>query len=108
MRVEQLHYLAFGIALASIVWLIASLLPSRLARLHLRAPFVALGLGFIVVPGHGELIAAPILATPASPNQPQLLVLGGMFFLFWWAVVLTGALLASRILRAKRRKWRVA
>lgn len=59
--------------------------------------FVALGLGFVVVPGHGELIAAPILATLTPPIRPQLLVLGGAFFLFWWAATLAFVKILDRI-----------
>jgi hypothetical protein len=53
--------------------------------LHLRAIFFALGLGFIFVPGHGEFIAAPILAALSPPLRPQLLALGGIYLVIWWA-----------------------
>jgi len=88
LRVEQLHFLAFGAILALAVWVGTRAVSSVPVRLHLRMAFLALGLGFVVVPGHGELIAAPILATLIPPIRPQLLVLGGVFFLFWWTAAL--------------------
>ena len=72
-------------------------------RLHLRASFLALGLGFVVIPGHGELIAAPILATLTPPFRPHLLVLGGMFFLFWWAATLAAIKILGRTARTTSR-----
>jgi hypothetical protein len=101
--VEQLHYFVLGALLAIAVWAITRAISSASTRLHSRASFLALGLGFIVVPGHGELIAAPVLATLAPPFRPQLLVLGGMFFLFWWAVTLVVIKLVSRTARASSR-----
>ena len=103
MRVEQLHYVAFGAVLALVVWAITRSISSRRIRLHLRIMFLALGLGFIIIPGHGEFIAAPILASLTPPLRPQLLALGGIFFLFWWAAALVAVMLLGRIGRAKSR-----
>ena len=78
------------------MWASSRAISSVSVRLHLRAAFLALGLGFVVVPGHGEFIAAPILATLTPPIRPELLVLGGMFFLFWWAATLGAIKVLSR------------
>ena len=88
MRVEQLHFFVFGALLAALAWAITRNISSWPIRLHLRAIFLALGLGFIVIPGHGEFIAAPILAMFTPPLRSQLLALGGIFFLIWWAAAL--------------------
>lgn len=99
MRVEQLHYLAFGAILALAVWVGTRAVSSAPVRLHLRMAFLAFGLGFVVFPGHGELVAAPILATLTPPIRPQLLVLGGVFLLFWWAATLAVVQLCGRTAR---------
>ena len=88
MRVEQLHYLAFGAILALAVWVPTRAISSVPLRFRLRLAFLAMGLGFIVVPGDGEFVVAPILATFTPPFRPQLLLAGGVFFLFWWAAIL--------------------
>lgn len=85
MRVEQLHYFLLGASLSVLVWLITRRVSVMAIRQHLRAVFCALGLGFIVVPGHGEFIAAPLLAVLRPPLRPNLLALGGIFLLIWWA-----------------------
>jgi hypothetical protein len=103
MRVEQLHYLGFGAILALVVWACTRAISSAPIRIHLRTAFLALGFGFIVVPGHGELIVAPILASLTPPFRPQLLVLGGIFFLFWWAATLAIIKLIGRAARATTR-----
>ena len=46
--------------------------------------FLAIGFGAIIVPGHGEWIAAPILAALTPPLRSHLLILGGVFLLVWW------------------------
>lgn len=88
MRIEHIHYFVPGAMLALAVWVGVRAISSRPARFHLRVAFLAMGLGFIVVPGHGEVVAAPILATVAPPLRPRLLMLGAGFFLFWWAATL--------------------
>ena len=86
MRVEQLQFFTYGALLVVLFWILTWAISSTLLRLHLRAPFVALGLGFIFIPGHGEFIVIPLLAMFKPPLHDELLVIGGMFFLIWWAV----------------------
>ena len=85
MRIEQIHLFFYGALLFACVWGITLAISSARVKLHLRAIFLALGLGFIIVPGHGEFITAPILATFTQPLRSHLIILGGVFFLIWWA-----------------------
>lgn len=85
MRIEQIHLFFYGALLFACVWGITLAISSARVKLHLRAIFLALGLGFIIVPGHGEFITAPILATFTLPLRSHLIILGGVFFLIWWA-----------------------
>ncbi len=87
MRIEQIHFFFYGALLFAGVWSITLAIPSTRLRLHLRAFFLALSLGFIVVPGHGEFIMAPILAALKPPLRTHLLILGGIYLSIWWAVV---------------------
>lgn len=86
MRIEQIHFFLYGALLFAGIWSITLAVPCARLKLHLRAFFLALGLGFVVVPGHGEFIMAPILAALKPPLRTHLLVLGGIYFLIWWAV----------------------
>jgi hypothetical protein len=95
MRAEAIEFFTYGALLAVIVLAVTWPISSSLLRLHLRAPFVALGLGFILVPGHGEFIAVPLLAMFKPPIHVELLAIGGVFFLIWWAVAVV-LLLAFR------------
>lgn len=88
MRIEQAHYLAFGIVGVVVIWLITRGTSRDRTRRHLRLLALSFGLGMIVVPGHGEIVAAPILATLFPPRQPALLMLAGAFLVLWWAVAL--------------------
>ena len=88
MRMEQLHVFFYGVLLFASVWGATLVIPSARIKLHLRALSLALGLGFIVVPGHGEFIAAPILAALTPPLRSYLIVLGGVFFAIWWVAAL--------------------
>ena len=85
MRTEQVHFFLYGALLFAGAWSITLAIPSARLKLHLRAFFLALGLGFVVVPGHGEFIMAPILAVLKPPLRAHLLILGGVYFLIWWA-----------------------
>jgi hypothetical protein len=88
--------------LALIVWALARSIPSRSLRFHLRVVFLALGLGFIVIPGHGEIIAIPLLATLIPPVHPELLGIAGVYFFGWWVVILAIVVFfARRSLRAR-------
>ena len=84
MRIEQLHLFFYGVLLFASVWAAAPVIPSTRIKLHLRALSLALGLGFIVVPGHGEFITAPILAAFTPPLRSYQIALGGVFFAIWW------------------------
>lgn len=86
MRIEQIHLFFYGALLFACAWGITLAISSAHVKLHLRSIFLALGLGFIVVPGHGEFIIAPILATFTPPLRSHLIILGGVFFLIWWAI----------------------
>lgn len=88
MRIEQIHLFFYGAFLFACVWGITLAISSAQVKLHLRAIFLALSLGFIVVPGHGEIIIAPILATFTPPLRSHLIILGCVFFLICWAVTL--------------------
>lgn len=88
MRIEQIHLFFYGALLFACVWGITLAISSAQVKLHLRAIFLALSLGFIVVPGHGEFIIAPTLATFTPPLRSHLIILGFIFFLIWWAVTL--------------------
>ena len=99
MRVEALEFFTYGAVLAILVFVLTWAVSSSRLRLALRAPFVALGLGFIFVPGHGEFIVIPLLAMFRPPIHNELLAIGGVFFLVWWAVALL-LLLALRALSA--------
>jgi hypothetical protein len=86
MRIEQAHLFLYGALLCACAWGITLLLSSARAKFHIRAIFLAIGLGCIVVPGHGEIVLAPILAGFMPPLRSQLIVLGGIFALIWWVV----------------------
>ena len=88
MRTEALEFFGYGALLAVIVLALTWPVASSLLRLHLRAPFLALGLGFIFVPGHGEFIVIPLLAMFEPPIHNELLVIGAFFFLAWWVVAM--------------------
>ena len=81
-----MEFFTYGALLVVIVLALTWPISSSLLRLHLRAPFIALGLGFIFIPGHGEFIVVPLLAMFNPPIHDELLVIGGGFFLIWWAV----------------------
>ena len=87
MRIEQIHLFFYGGLLFACAWGITLAVSSTQVKLHLRAIVLAIGLGFIIVPGHGEFIIAPILATFTPPLRSHLIILGGIFFLIWWAIV---------------------
>ena len=86
MRVEQMHVFLYGALLFACAWGISFAISFAPAKLHLRATSLALGLGIIIVPGHGEFIIAPILATFTPPLRSPLVTIGGIFFLVWWAL----------------------
>ncbi|MGR9037601.1 MAG: hypothetical protein ACU83O_13610 [Gammaproteobacteria bacterium] len=88
MRIEQIHLFFYGALLFACVWGITLAISSAQVKLHLRAIFLTLSLGFIVVPGHGEFIIAPILAAFTPPLRSHLIILGCVLFLIWWAVAL--------------------
>ena len=88
MRTEQLHLLFYGALLSTFVLVAASLISSTRIRLHVSAFFLAFGLGIIIVPGHGEIIAAPLLASFILPIRSNLVILGSIYFLFWWGIAL--------------------
>jgi hypothetical protein len=88
MRIEQLHLFFYGALLFVCAWMITLAISSTQVKLHLRALVFALGLGVIIVPGHGEFIVAPILAAFTPPLRSHLVVLGGVFFLIWWGVAI--------------------
>lgn len=96
MRVEQLHIFFYGAILFVSVWGATLAIPSAQIKLHLRALFLALGLGFIVVPGHGEFIFAPILAALTPPLRSYLVLLGCIFFAMWWVVAFSMLKLLAR------------
>ena len=95
MRTESLEFFGYGALFVVFVLAVTRPVASSLLRLHLRAPLIALGLGFIFIPGHGEFIVIPLIAMFKPPMHVELLVLGGVFFLVWWAVAVA-LLLASR------------
>lgn len=84
MRIEQIHLFFYGALLFACVWGCTLAISSAQLRLHLKALFLAIGFGVIIVPGHGEWIAAPILAALTLPLRSHLLILGGVFLLVWW------------------------
>ena len=86
MRIEQIHLFFYGALLFACALGITLAISSTQVKLHLIAIFLALGLGFIIVPGHGEFIIAPILATFTPPLRSHLIILGGVFYLIWWAI----------------------
>ena len=105
MRTEALEFFGYGALLAVIVLALTWPVASSLLRLHLRAPFLALGLGFILVPGHGEFVVIPLLAMFQPPIHNELLVFGAVFFPAWWVVallVLWGFRVLARSLQAAR------
>ena len=99
MRVEQAHFFLYGAIVLAIAWGISAYFSSTLARFHVRSLFLALGLGFILVPGHGEFIVAPLSAALVRSVAPPLLTLASLFFLFWWVLSLTLLWLARRYFR---------
>ncbi len=86
MRIEEPQFFIYGILLFACAWALSKTISSAKLRLHLRATFLACGLGFIVVPGHGEIIIAPVLACFSPPLRSHLIVIGSVFFFIWWAV----------------------
>lgn len=87
MRVEQPQLFLYGAFLVLCVWGIARAISSARIEIHLRAISLALGLGFVIVPGHGEFIIAPVLATLTPPLRSHLVILGSIFFAAWWAAI---------------------
>lgn len=89
MRMEQAHFLALGAVLVALVWGVTQPVAKGSRRTHARLLALALGLGVIVVPGHGEIVAAPILAVIVTrTGHPVLMALAAFFAVFWWAVAL--------------------
>jgi len=88
MRIEQPQFFIYGVLLFACAWALTKTTSSAKLKLHLRAIFLALGLGFIVVPGHGEFIIGPVLACFVPPLRSHLIVLGSAFFFIWWAISL--------------------
>ena len=103
MRAENLHFLTYGALLAALVIGLTWKISSSLLRAHIRAPFLALSLGFIAIPGHGELIVSPLLAAFVPPIHTPLVGIGGVFFIVWW-VVAAALLLMLRVATASRGK----
>ena len=88
MRIEQPQFFIYGVLLFACAWAFTKTISSAKLKLHLRAIFLALGLGFIAIPGHGELIIGPVLACFVPPLRSHLIVLGGAFFFIWWVISL--------------------
>ena len=86
MRIEQPQFFIYGMLLFMCAWAFTKTISPVKLKLHIRAISLAFGLGFIVVPGHGEFIIAPVLACFAPPLRSHLIALGGIFFFIWWAV----------------------
>jgi hypothetical protein len=86
MRIEEPQFFIYGMLAFACIWVLSKTISSAKLKLHLRAFFLAFGLGFIVLPGHGELIIAPVLACLTPPLRLHLIAIGGVFFLIWWAV----------------------
>jgi len=86
MRVEQPLYFLYGVLLFVCALAFTKSISSAKIKLHWRAVFLALGLGFIVVPGHGEFVAAPLLVCFRPPIRSHLVILGVVFFFLWWAI----------------------
>jgi hypothetical protein len=86
MRIEQPQFFMYGVLLFACVLALSKSISSAKLKLHIRAISLAFGLGFIVVPGHGEFIIGPVLACFAPPLRSRLMILGGVFFFIWWAV----------------------
>ena len=101
MRTEAFGFFAYGVALALLALAVTWRVSPPLLRLHLRAPFIALGLGVMVIPGHGEFIVVPLLGVSQPPIHAELIAIGGFFFLAWWLVAVL-ALLALRAVARSR------
>jgi hypothetical protein len=86
MRIEQPQFFIYGVLLFTCAWAFTKTISSAKLKLHLRAIYLAFGLGFIVVLGHGEFIIAPVLACFVPPLRSHLIVIGGVFFFIWWAI----------------------
>lgn len=86
MRIEQPQIFIYGLLLFACAFAFTKIISSGKLKLHLRAISLAFGLGFIVAPGHGEFIVAPVLACFIPPLRSHLIVLGGIFFLIWWVI----------------------
>ena len=102
MRVEQAHLFLYGAIFVAIAWGISAFLASSLVRFHVMAVVLTLSLGFILIPGHGEFIVAPLTAAVVPPIIQPLLILAGCFALFWWVVSLVLLWLARRSFRKLR------
>lgn len=87
MRVEQPQLFLYGVFLVLCVWGIARAISLPRVEIHLRAISLALGLGFVIVPGHGEFVVAPVLAALTPPLRSHLVILGSIFFAAWWAAI---------------------
>lgn len=88
MRIEQPQFFIYGLLLFALTWAFTKAISSAKLKLHVRAIFLAFGLGFIVVPGHGEFIIGPVLACFVPPLRSYLMVLGATFFFIWWVISL--------------------
>jgi hypothetical protein len=88
MRIEQPYFFFYGALIVVIVWALSFVFSSAHIRTFLRTMSLSLGFGTIVIPGHGELIVAPILAALMMPSwRLPLIGLGVTYFLIWWALV---------------------
>lgn len=88
MRIEQFHLFIYSALLSAFIVGVASFISSSRVRFHLRAIFLAFGFGLIIVPGHGEIIIAPLLAAFFPPLRSHLIILGSIYFVVWWAFAL--------------------
>jgi len=88
MRIEQPQFFLYSGPLFAFAWVLTKSISSARCKLHLRTISLALGLGFVVVQGHGEFIVAPLLACFSPPLRSHLIVLGSVYFTLWWAIYL--------------------
>ena len=83
MRIEQPQFFVYGMLLFMCAWAFTKTISSAKLKLHIRAISLAFGLGFIVVPGHGEFIVGPVLACLFCSTSALTLNRSWWYFLFY-------------------------
>lgn len=95
MRFESMHSLILGAVLFAVVYFSVRGLKRPFTRSFLLAVAFAGFLGVAIVPGHGEIVAAPVMRL--LPMGGPAAFIGAFYFAVWLGVALVvGALIAAK------------